>query len=300
MWILVALVSASTLAVVNLTDKRLLDRHLPNLSTLYAWVAFGLVVYILGAMAIFGIPNDTSLAYIVAAIASGLALGIGYALLFVGLKVGEASRAVAIAQIYPIFVAMLAVLLLGERLSLMQWASIVLVVLGTMSISLPYFPRGLEGLKPSRGVPVLIASGLFLGVGFFTAKLALQESSFPTVFIYQQFGTLLAFMPFCRPAVFRQLLGTMKNPKTVGLLVVGEGILPLVVVAGALQATNLGPVSLVSAFLATTPLFVFVLATLLSHARWQLMEEAISRRALTFKFASIAMIIIGVSALGLF
>ncbi len=300
MWILVALVSASTLAVVNLTDKRLLDHHLPNLSTLYAWVAFGLLLYIIGAIAIFGVPNDTSPAYVIAAIASGLALGIGYALLFVGLKVGEASRAVAIAQIYPIFVAILAVLLLEERLSLMQWASIVLVVLGTMSISLPNFPRSLRGLKPSRGVPVLIASGLFLGVGFFTAKLALQESSFSTVFIYQQFGTFLAFMPFCRPTVCRQLLGAMKDPKTVGLLVVGEGILPLVVVAGALQATNMGPVSLVSAFLATTPLFVFVLATLLSHARWQVMEEAINRQALTFKFASIAMIIIGVSALGLF
>ena len=300
MWILIALVSASTLALVNLTDKRLLDRHLPNLSTLYAWVAFGLVVYIIGALAIFGFPNDTSLTYVIAAIGSGLALGIGFALLFVGLKVGEASRAVAITQIYPIFVAILAVLILGERLSPLQWASIVLVVLGTMSISLPTFPRGLKGLKPSRGVPVLFASGLFLGVGFFAAKLALQESSFPTVFIYQQLGTLLAFLPFCRPTVCRQLVGAMKDPKTVGLLVVGEGILPLVVVAGALQATNLGPVSLVSAFLATTPLFVFILATLLSHARWQVMEEAINRQALMVKFASIALIIIGVSALGFF
>lgn len=300
MWILIALVSASTLALVNLTDKRLLDRHLPNLSTLYAWVAFGLVVYIIGALAIFGLPNDTSLTYVIAAIGSGLALGIGFALLFVGLKVGEASRAVAITQIYPIFVAMLAVLILGERLSPLQWASIVLVVLGTMSISLPNFPRGLKGLKPSRGVPVLFASGLFLGVGFFAAKLALQESSFPTVFIYQQLGTLLAFLPFCRPTVCRQLVGAMKDPKTVGLLVVGEGILPLVVVAGALQATNLGPVSLVSAFLATTPLFVFILATLLSHARWQVMEEAINRQALMVKFTSIALIIIGVSALGFF
>ena len=300
MWILLSLLSAATLAVVNLTDKRLLDHHLPNLETLYLWVAFGLAVYIAGALAVFGVPSDTALAFVMAALSSGLALGIGYALLFVGLKVDEASRAVAIAQIYPIFVALLAVPLLGERLSLAQWASILLVVLGTILISLPALPNRLAALKPSRGFPALLASGLFLGVGFFAAKVALQESSFATVFIYQQVGTLVAFLPFCRPRVCRQLLGAMKNPRTVGLLVVGEGLLPLVVVAGALQATNLGRVSLVSAFLATTPLFVFVLATLLSHARWQIMEEAVTRPALALKFAAIAMIVAGVGALGLF
>ena len=300
MWILLSLVAAATLAVVNLVDKRLLDHHLPSIENLYLWVAFGLVVYIAVALAVVGVPTDTSLPYVAVALGSGLGLGIGYALLFVGLKVGEASRAVAIAQIYPIFVALLAVPLLGEHLSPMQWACIVLVVLGTMLISLPEAPNRLSALKPSRGTPVLLASGLFLGVGFFAAKVALQESSFSTVFIYQQAGTLVAFLPFCRPRVCRQLLGSMKNPRTVGLLVVGEGLLPLVVVAGALQATNLGPVSLVSAFLATTPLFVFIIATILSGERWSLMEEAVTRQALAVKFAAIAMIVAGVGALGFF
>ena len=298
MWIFLALVSAASLAVVNLADKRLLDRHLPNLSTLYLWVAFALVIYIAGALALFGIPTDTSAFYVLASLGSGLAFGIGYALLFVGLKVGEASRAVAVSQTYPIFVALLAVPLLGESLSALQWGAILLVVLGTMAVSMPTSVRQWSDLKPTRGSPALLGCGVFLGLGFFATKLALQQSSFPTVFIYQQVGTLVAFMPFCRPSVGMKLLGAMKNPKTVGLLVVGEGVLPLVVVAGALQATNLGPVSLVTAFLATTPLFVFVLATLLSQARWNIMEEVVSRQALLVKFASIAMIVLGVSALG--
>ena len=300
MWILVALVAAATLALVHLTDKRLLDHHLPSIDTLYAWVAIGLAVYIAGALAIFGVPDDTSLSFILVALASGLALGIGYALLFVALKVDEASRAVAISQIYPIFVAFLAVPFLGERLSAFQWASIVLVVMGTMIISLPAVPRSRGALKPTRGIPASVASGLFLAVGFFLAKLALSESSLTTVFIYQQAGTLLAFLPFCRPRVCVQLFRAMRQPSTVGLLIVGEGMLPLVVVVCALLATSLGPVSLVTAFLATTPLFVFMLATLLSQARWHLMEEALSPRALAMKFAAIAMIVAGVSSLGLF
>lgn len=300
MWIILALTAAATLAVVNLTDKRLLDHHLPGLSTLYLWVALALAVYIGGAIAIFGLPRDTAPVVVLVALASGFSLGVGYALLFVGLKVAEASRAVAISQIYPIFVALLAVLFLGERLVPLQWAAITLVVLGTMLVSLPAIPVRLAELKPSRGAPALLACGLLLGAGFFAAKVALEASSFSAVFIYQQVGTLLVFLPFARRRVWGQLFGVLRRRRTVLLLVVGEGILPLVVVAGALQAANLGPISLVSAFLATTPLFVFVLATLLSQARWQVMEEAVTRRALAMKFAAIAMIVAGVGALGLF
>ncbi len=300
MWIIISLVTAATLAVVNLADKRLLDRHLPSLDCLYAWVAFVLVVYIVGAIAIFGVPSDTSPPYIFAALASGLTLGIGYALLFVALKVDEASRAVAISQVYPIVVALLAVPFLGEQLNLFQWASILLVVLGTILISLPPSPGGLVMPRLSRGVPAAVASGLFLGVGIFSAKVALEDSSLVTVFIYQQVGTLLAFLPFCRPRVCVQLVKAMREPQTVALLSVGEGLLPLVVVSGALLATKLGPVSLVSAFLATTPMFVFAIATTLSQRRWQVMQEAIHRQALVMKLAAITMIVVGVSALGLF
>ncbi len=300
MWISIALVTAATLAVVNLADKRLLDRNLPSLECLYAWVAFALVVYIVVAVAVFGVPVDTTPPYVLAALGSGLALGIGYALLFVALKVDEASRAVAISQVYPIVVAILAVPFLGERLNAFQWGAILVVVLGTILISLPASPRGLVAPGLSRGVPASVASGLFIGVGIFAAKVALAESSSITVFIYQQVGTLLAFLPFCRPRVCAQLVGAMRNPQTVALLTVGEGLLPVVVVGGALLATQLGPVSLVSAFLATTPMFVFLLATTLSQRRWQLMQEAIHRQALVLKLAAILMIVAGVSALGLF
>lgn len=299
MWIVISLVTAATLAVVNLADKRLLDRHLPSLDCLYAWVAFALLAYIAVAVVVFGIPSNAATPYVFAALASGLTLGIGYALLFVALKVDEASRAVAISQVYPIVVAILAVPLLGEQLNTFQWAAILLVVLGTILISLPVSPNGLVTPGLSRGVPASVASGLFIGVGIFAAKVALDESPFMTVFIFQQLGTLLAFLPFCRPRVCVQLVKAMRNPETMTLLLVGEGLLPVVVVGGALLATKLGPVSLVSAFLATTPMFVFVLATTLSQRRWQLMQEAIHRQALALKLAAITMIVSGVSVLGL-
>ena len=122
----------------------------------------------------------------------------------------------------------------------MQWAAITLVVLGTMLVSLPAIPKRLAELKPSRGAPALLSSGLLLGAGFFAAKVALEESSFPTVFIYQQIGALVVFLPFGRPRVWGQLFGAMRSRQTVLLLVVGEGILPLIVVAGSAASGQLG------------------------------------------------------------
>ena len=230
MWIILALVSAAILGVVNLTDKRLLDHHLPHgVSTLYLWIVLVLVVYIGGGVAVTGVPRDAALGIILAALASGIGLGLGYALLFVGLKVDEASRAVAITQVYPIFVALLAVLFLGEILNVLQWAAIILVALGTMLVSLPGIPNRLADLlKPTGGVPILLGSGLMLGLGFFAAKVALEETSLRTVFIYQQAGTLLVFLPFSHPGVWRQLFAALRDRKTLFLMVVGEGILPLI------------------------------------------------------------------------
>ena len=300
MWIILSLLSAVILAVVNLVDKRLLDHHLPGVSTLYVWFVVVLAAYVALGVAIGGLPVDASPAIAFAALFSGVGLGAGYGLLIVGLKADEASRAVAISQIYPIFVALLAILFLGETLNPWQWAAIILVVLGTMLVSLPGVPHRPGELKPTRGTPALLGSGLLLAVSVFAAKVALGGTSFWTVFIYQQAGTMLCFLPFLRPRFCRQLWTALGKGRTLALLLTGEGILPLAFLAAGLQAANLGPISLVSAFQATTPLFVFVLATLLSHSRLGLMEEAVGGSALAWKFIAIAMIVGGVAALGLF
>ena len=299
MWITLALAAAFTLAVISLFDKRLLDHHLPGPAALILWFIIPELAYTGGALAFTGIPRDAAAPIVVTALLSGVGFGGGYCLLIVGLKIDEASRSVAITQIYPIFVALLSVLFLGEILNPWQWAAIALVVLGAMLVSLPGAANGLAALKPTRATPLLLFSGLLLGVSFFAAKIALLATSFWTVFIYQQLGMLLVFLFFIRPSLCRQLGNALRRRSTLTLLLVGEGILPLVYLIGGLQAANLGPISLVTALIATTPLFVFLLATLLSLGRRRLLEETLTRPALTLKFTAIAMIVLGIGALSL-
>ena len=298
MWVLLALGSAVCFGFVSVVDKRLLYHHLPGVSVLYLWIALVLTVYAAAVLAATGIPEGVATPPLAVALASGLATGVGLALMFLGLKLEEASRAIAITQIYPVFVAVLAVLFLGETLAPLQWAAIGLVVLGAMLISLRGDAPG-GALRPTRGTPVLVGGGFGLGLGFFAAKFALEGLPVATVFALQQLGVSLVFALFARPRVWRQLFHTLKQRNSLLLLLVGEGFLPIVAIVLGLWAISLGPVSLVTAFLATRPLFLFLLATLLSSSRWQLMEESLSRKSLALKFVSIVMIVAGVGALGM-
>ena len=297
MWVILALASAACFGVVSVIDKRLLDHHLPGVSVLYLWIALVFSFYAGVVLVFTGLPLDAPRDGLGMALVSGLAVGIGLALMFAGLKLDEATRAIAITQTNPIFVALLAVFFLGETLVPAQWGAIALVVLGTMLISLRNLPdRRL--LLPTRGTPLLLGSALGLGVGFFAAKYALGNLSIWSVFALQQLGAALVFALFARPSVWRQMASVLRRRNTLLLMLLGEGVLPIIAILLGLAASDLGPISLVAAVLGTRPLFVFIISTVLSTARWGLMEESLTRQALGLKLASIVLIVAGMVALG--
>ena len=44
-WLLLALLSSATFAVVGVIDKRLNDKYLPSLSSYYVWIAISVFIY---------------------------------------------------------------------------------------------------------------------------------------------------------------------------------------------------------------------------------------------------------------
>lgn len=84
-----------------------------------------LIVYLRtgGALTLQGSPN-------LWAILTGLALVAGLVTFYGALSVGEATVIVPLTGTYPIFTVLLSLVFLGERLTIMQWLGIVLVVLG--------------------------------------------------------------------------------------------------------------------------------------------------------------------------
>jgi transporter family protein len=67
---------------------------------------------------------------------SGLATGASWVCYFRALKTGNASEVAPVDKFSVVLVALFAVLLLGERLSLWEWSGIALVTLGVLMLAI--------------------------------------------------------------------------------------------------------------------------------------------------------------------
>lgn len=321
MWALFALGSSLAFCFVSVCDKRLLSFHLGGVAPLCLWCGLCGALYGGVVTLVMGVPAGVSWQVATSPVAAGLLMGASVVLLFRGLRLMEASRAVAIAQTNPIYVAILAMLFLGERISIGQWGGIALVVAGAVLISVRlYQERPYGRIGPGVSVPstaaltlgdhsaiygpaILLLSALCAAGSFVVAKAALNaELPVLTVFGMQQATVGVVFVAVGlaggRESV-RRLVESAKEPPVLVMLIFGESLMPALSILLSVYAYSLGPASLVAAVLATRPLFVFIASTILSRVRWQLLDESLTPRALAVKGVSIVMIVGGVSVLSL-
>ena len=294
-WIFLAICSAASLGFANIAHKRLLDNYLDGVGVLgvgsiLTRLTFGGIM-----LAVVGWPTEASWPAIGTGLLSGLCLGAGLLFLFLGLKLGEASRAVAVSQTNPILVALLALAILGETVGPWQWTAIALVVLGAILVSVEGLGRGLFRLTP--GLTALVASSAGLGMSFFLAKLVLSDLTPWEVFALQELGMVPVFAVFGRPSNWRKLYSGLRSWPALTTFLVGEGLLPQLAILLFVWSFAFGPVSLASAILATRPMFVFLAGTLLSWRRLGLLQESLGTSALAAKFLAIVMIVAGTTLL---
>lgn len=294
-WIFLAICSAASLGLANIAHKRLLDNYLDGVGVLGAGsiltrLTFGAIV-----LAVIGWPVDAPWQVVGMGLLSGVCLGAGLLFLFLGLRLGEASRAVAVSQTNPILVALLALAILGEHVGPWQWTAIALVVLGAILVSVEGLGRRLFRLTP--GLTALVASSVGLGVSFFLAKLALGELTTWDVFMLQELGMVPVFAVFGQPSNWRKLYAGLRSKPALATFLIGEGLLPQLAIALFLWSFAFGPVSLASAILATRPMFVFIAGSLLSWRRLGLLQESLGTSALVAKFIAIVMIVAGTTLL---
>jgi drug/metabolite transporter (DMT)-like permease len=139
-----------------------------------------------------GLPENAALDRLIAAGVSGLCWGGALGMMFLGYKLEEASRASAIIHTFPVFVAVLAVVFLGETLASGQWVAILVVVAGAIIISV-WGSRGGKIIRLNKAFPILIGASMFTAAGLLTGKYALEE--LPVWFVYstRQYGMGIMF-----------------------------------------------------------------------------------------------------------
>ena len=129
MAIWLALLSAAIFGLVTVADKRLIAVNMPDLSSFYLIIVISLYGHAGLALAVFGIPEQLPLGHLLLAGLAGLFWGAALWTMFISYRLEEASRASAVINTFPVFVALMAMPFLGELLSISQWFAILIVVM---------------------------------------------------------------------------------------------------------------------------------------------------------------------------
>jgi len=134
-WASIAILGTIALGLVHIIDSHLISRRMPSLRAYLLPVAIIILLYSIITFFLFPLPEDISTWPLLVSIASGLLRSTALGILLYILKTEEVSWASPLFHTYPVFVAIMAVPLLGEVLGYMQWLAIVIVVAGALVIS---------------------------------------------------------------------------------------------------------------------------------------------------------------------
>ena len=299
-WVLLSLGSTLVFAVISALDKILIARFTPNPRTFIVMV--GLTQFILALVILPWVEwTGYTRQDVVLALVSGLASGGYLVLMFWVMGTQDVSRVVPVTSTYPIFVAVLAVVLLGEQIGLLAWVGILVTVAGAALMSLGPTARARDrGRGQVLAFFLLIFASLGFGLSQVFSKMVADDMDIWTLFFWRALGNGAACVAFTiRPSGVGDLVNTLRRPASVGLILFTEGALVFVALAFLLGAIYSGPVSLVSTVMATRPLFVFALGIVLSIGVSNVLNEPLEKRILAIKTLSIAMTVGGVAAVTL-
>ena len=297
-WITAAIVSAAVAGVVSIIDSHLVSKRMPSLWAFLIPVGiltlgFGLII-----LGLYPLPGEVGAIPLVVAFASGIVRSVGVLLMLHTMRSEEVSRIIPVVHTFPIFVAILAVPLLGEVLGYMEWLAILMTVGGAVLISVQRGAEG-RGARLRKSFAMLIGSSLLLGVANTASKYALDYVSFWNMYSLNAICFSVVFLALSvRPRVLKELRDMKERGKALALLSLNECI-ALVAVTLSFWAMEQGPVSLVATALSVRPFFVFIYALALSRVFPAVLEERLSRGIAVVKIISIGLIIGGVTLLTL-
>ncbi len=240
------------------------------------------------------LPEGIGILPVLVAVVSGIFRTIAVTILLYNLQREEVSRVIPVVYTYPIFVAIMAVLFMGETLGYLQWLAIIIVVAGAVMVSVRQSPSG-STIWLGKPLLLLFGSSLLLAMADVTSKYALAYISFWNMFSLTAFCISGIFLLVSmRPRILSQLSSMERRNSAIALLAFNEILAP-VGIALLFWALEKGPVSLVSTISSSRPVFVVIFALILSRILPGFMEWQPGKGILALRLVAIAMIFGGIT-----
>ncbi|UCH51194.1 MAG: DMT family transporter [Chloroflexota bacterium] len=293
-WVTIAILGAAVLGLVSIMDSHFISRRMPGLVAYLLPLSIAMLVSGSVLFCLFPLPNDIGIWPLVISVAAGILRTASLAILFYTMKREEVSRVMPLANTYPVFVAIMAVPLLGETLYYLEWIAIVIVVAGAVIISARQSPGGSTSWLGTSFF-LLVGSSLIRAVAEVVSKYALAYISFwnMTCIYLLCMGTIFILISM-RPHILKELV-KMKHRNLTLTLVVFNQILAVAGIALFFYAMERGPVSLVATIISSRPIFVFIYALILSRVSPTFIEWQSGKVMLVLRILATTMIVGGIA-----
>ncbi len=296
-WVNTAILSAAIMGMVSIFDSHLLFKRMPGLRAFLLLV--GIIHLIYGSLlfALFPLPQGAGIWPVLAAVASGMLRTAAVVIMLDSLRREEVSRVIPVVYTYPIFVAIMAMPLLGESLNSLEWLAIVIVVVGAVMVSITQSPSG--SIRWRGKLLLLFSASLLFAVADIAGKYALAYISYWNMFWLSAFCMSGIFLLVSvRPQVIGQVIKMEQRNSAIGLLAFNETLAPIGIVL-SFWALERGPVSLVSTIVSSRPMFVLMAALILSRLSPMFLEWRYGKWMLAMRLIATAMIISGIAIIHL-
>lgn len=295
-WFLIALSAPALWAASSHIDKYLLQKYFNGNegAALFIFATIADLLFLPGILFFHFHVLDIKFIHALILIGIGILEGIAFLLYYSALAKDEASVVTPIYQIIPVFAYILGYLLLGETLTFQQIAGSLLIIFGSIIISLD-LSQSKMNFKTSILLVMLLSSLIFAFNGAIFKLVALEENYWLSNFWSLLGDMVMALVLFIFGSGYRkQFLAIFKinAPIILGINIFNE----ILTVAGGLvfrYATLLAPLALVAAVNGFQPFFLFVFGIALTLFFPRIAQENLSKKVIYQKILAIAIMFIG-------
>ena len=294
-WFWYALMGPAIWSLVNHIDKYIISRYFEgrNVGSLVIFtgcagflVSIPILIFDFSAILI-------SLKSIVFIAINGAVLIAAFIPYFYALENEEASLVTPLYQLIPVFGCLLGLAFLGEQLTGPQIVGSLLIITGSVAVSLDLALGMKLKLRP---LLLMSLSSFMIAVNSLIFKIvALKETFWGSVFWEYVGGAIFVLIVFCCVPLYRRqfLIMIGKNKVIIGFTLASE-FLNIVAKLFVNFATLLGPLALVWVINGFQPFFVLIYGVILTLVIPGIYREKMDRKTLIQRAVAILLIIAGI------
>lgn len=227
------------------------------------------------------------------ALFAGAAYSTAVTLYYKAVQYDEISRIKVLAQLTPIFVFMLSFLFLGEILTTGHFIGFLLLLGAGIMIS---YKNGKKSFMLSKAFYYMLTAAFVDAFGIIAEKHILNVTSFWSAFLWLRLASFVSLSVLLVPSIRNDFVQTFKGMKTrIRQLLGFKMIIDFSAFIFAVYALFKGPASLVTVLGSSAgPLFMFLIALLISIYLPKIVKEGIDRKTISIKISAIILIIAGI------